>query len=275
MRRGLILLLAVIAQVGVFAQQYFPEGTKWTEIRLDTLKYDSWYSKVGGEWIPNFETVDYYVNGEYKDKTLDYWTFRRVYTSSENWTDSLTMLISEGEFGVEVDVANFYENQLSLQPAAFYQLEWEAGTMIEFKDIISANCDCIFPPDKFDFGVVEDIQVGDFGGVRPLKYSDVNGVRLVQGIGVTNWNDGECIFGPLRPYEALEYGEKRNYRSMLVHFERNGEVLYDLWPSTNGMMSVRSIDTIISSSNYDLSGRKLLDTPHRGLYIRSGKKVIR
>ena len=40
------------------SQEYFPEGTKWTEIRLDTLKYDSWYSKVGNEWVPNFETIE-------------------------------------------------------------------------------------------------------------------------------------------------------------------------------------------------------------------------
>ena len=37
---------------------YFPQGTKWTEIRLDTLKYDSWYSKVGDEWVPNYETIE-------------------------------------------------------------------------------------------------------------------------------------------------------------------------------------------------------------------------
>ena len=50
------------------AQEYYPEGTKWTEIRLDTLKYDSWYSKEGDEWLPNFETIEYYVKGEYIDK---------------------------------------------------------------------------------------------------------------------------------------------------------------------------------------------------------------
>ena len=86
-----------------------------------------------------------------------------------------------------------------------------------------------------EYGTVEEIKEGDFGGVRPLKYSDVNGIRFIQGIGVASWNDGECIFGPIRPYEVLSHlgavgSDNRHYRSMLVHFEREGEVLYDVWP---------------------------------------------
>ena len=216
--------------------KYFPEGTKWTEIRLDTMKYDTWYSKVDGEWMPNFETVEYRVQGEYGKASDNYWNapYKCVYTNSSEWTDSLTLLISEGELnGFPTSVlVTVFDNDIErpLEPSS-YPFEWEVGTMIRFKDILSANATAIFPKDLFDFGIVEEVNEGDFGGVRPLKYSDVKGVRMVQGIGVTAWNDGECIFGPLEPYKALSlpHKEERHYRSMLVHFERDGEVLYDVW----------------------------------------------
>ena len=68
MKKLLLFLLFLTVQIVLFAQEYYPEGTKWTEIRLDTLKYDSWYSKVDDEWVPNFETIEYYVKGEYTTK---------------------------------------------------------------------------------------------------------------------------------------------------------------------------------------------------------------
>ena len=63
MRNSIFALMFMAAQTALFAQEYFPEGTKWTEIRLDTQKYDSWYSRVNNEWIPNYETIDYSVKG--------------------------------------------------------------------------------------------------------------------------------------------------------------------------------------------------------------------
>ena len=237
MKKIIILLSLFAVQVSLFAQEYFPDGTKWTEIRLDTLKYDSWYSKVDGEWVPNFETIEYRVRGEYGEASDNYWNapYKCIYTNALEWTDSLTLLISEGEInglptGVLVTVYDNYDD-LPLWPSS-YPFEWEIGTMITFKSILAANATAVFPPDLFDFGVVEEIKEGDFGGVRPLKYSDVKGVRMIQGIGVATWNDGECIFGPLEPYDAspTPHENSRHYRSMLVHFERNGEVLYDVWP---------------------------------------------
>ena len=235
-------------------QQYFPEGTKWTEIRLDTLKYDSWYSKVDGEWVPNFETIEYRVQGEYGGEGNPYSNdpYKCVYTNSSEWTDSLTLLISEGELngfptGILVTV---YDNEIDqpLVPSS-YPFEWEVGTMIRFKDILAANMTALFPRDLFDFGVVEEIKEAYFGGVRLLKYSDVKGVRMIQGIGVVTWNDGECIFGPLKPYDALPlpHEESRHYRSMLVHFERNGEVLYDVWPRKGS-----TVEVAIDGLNYFL-----------------------
>lgn len=68
MKKSIFFLLFLNVQTILFAQEYFPDGTKWTEIRLDTLKYDSWYSKDGDEWVPNYEIVEYYVKGEYVDE---------------------------------------------------------------------------------------------------------------------------------------------------------------------------------------------------------------
>lgn len=236
MKKLILLFLLFIVQVSLYAQEeYFPEGTKWTEIRLDTLKYNNWYSKVGDEWVPNFETIEYRVQGEYGKASDNYWNapYKCVYTNCAEWTDSLTLLISEGEInelhtGV---LATVLDVDQPLCPSS-YPFEWEIGTMIRFKSILAANATAIFHPGLFDFGVVEEIREGDFGGVRPLKYSDVKGVRMIQGIGVATWNDGECVFGPLEPYNAspTPHEESRHYRSMLVHFERDGEVLYDVWP---------------------------------------------
>ena len=124
-------------------------------------------------------------------------------------------------------------------PAMAYNFDWRVGMPISFIDILSTTYD--HNSETAVFGIIEEINEGNFGGVRPLSYTDVNGVRFIQGIGVTTWNDGECIFGPVKPYEALSaYGaiepEGRHYRSMLVHFERNDEVLYDVWPEKETIM---------------------------------------
>lgn len=48
-----------------YAQQsYYAEGTCWTELRLDTLKYNSWFTELreGGStsYIPNYVRTDFY-----------------------------------------------------------------------------------------------------------------------------------------------------------------------------------------------------------------------
>ena len=251
---------------------YYPEGTKWTEIRLDTLQYDSWYSKVGDEWVPNFETIEYYVKGEYIEKGRDNdHTFKKVYTSGPEWTDSLTLMLLEGEYNGEdkcvlATVPPITEPDgytYVLWPGEAYQFDWNVGMTVRFKDIINSNTTAIYPPDMFDFGKIEEIKEGEFGGVRPLKYTDINGVRIIQGIGVTTWNDGECLFGPVEPYHALSFfkenfpREKRHYRSMLVHFECNGEVLYDDWPAKETVSYTKNqMATIILPTTPDASKGK-------------------
>ena len=238
--------------------EYYPEGTKWTEIRLDTLKYDSWYSKVGDEWVPNFETIEYYVQGEYTAWDV---VFKKVYTNGPEWTDSLTLLISNDDFygnrnRILVTIPKRHDMGFIMFPTDIYQFDWSIGMRLWFQDLLEANATCYPPCGLFNYGLIDEIKEGDFGGVRPLKYVDLNGKaptdteqpwldytdtkggRIIQGIGITEWNDGECLFGPPNPFALTwSYGD-RHYRSMLVHFERDGEVLYDVWPEKEAATAV-------------------------------------
>ena len=240
----------------VMSNEYYPEGTKWTEIRLDTLKYDSWYSKVGDEWVPNFETVDYYVKGEYDGGYRDY---KLVYTNGPEWTDSLTFLISESQYGLEVTVAVFHENEVFFPPGWAYGFgDWKEGNTLSYQTINGVNTPSIPPAGIREFGTITEIKEAYFGGVCPLKYVDLNETRIINGIGVTEWNDGECIFGPVDPYfcyYAMSSDPKeRHYRSMLVHFERNGEVLYDVWPAKETVSFTKDqMATIILPTEPDAS----------------------
>ena len=278
------------------SQEYYPEGTRWTEIRLDTLQYDSWYSKVGDEWVPNYETIEYYMKGEYTDKYGN--TYQCVYTNGPEWMDSLTLMIQEADNSVRVSVL-WHENSRVLFPGTAYQFDWSVGKGLYYEDILYSNAPGIESYYCY-YGIIDEIKEGDFGGVRPLRYVDLdgkapentgsiiriatNGGRIIQGIGITEWNDGECLFGPPCPYAALQEYEgyeqhpERHYRSMLVHFERNGEVLYDVWPekeSGNGILSIQGITASDADKLYDLTGRRLSSVPARGLYIQNGKKILK
>ena len=314
MNRAFILLLFLAAQTALFAQEYFPEGTKWTEIRLDTLKYDSLYSKVGDEWVPNFETIEYYIKGEFIDKSRGDGKdkYRCVYTNGPEWTDSLTLLLQEeGDADyighdcimVSVLIQDYDWNDILINRALFsgeaYQFDWSIGKGLYFKDILMSNTTSIL--ESYYYGMIDEIKEGNFGGVRPLKYVDLDGKapdnnpnspirnistqggRILQGIGITEWNDGECLFGPPNPYSALRmfdsYPEEkypqRHYRSMLVHFERNGEVLYDVWPEREETNKINSISKAkIANTLFDLQGRKRQQTPQKGIWIHNGKKEL-
>ena len=289
MKKTILLFLLCFVQANLFAQPYFPEGTKWTEIRLDTLQYNSWYSKVDGEWVPNFETIEYFVQGEYTDRDFIY---KKVYTNGPDWTESHPLLIYENGNNVMISVIEDYD-KFVLFPKEVYQFGWGVGQRLWFQDLLEGNATCWPPCGLQNYGIIDEIKEGDFGGVRPLKYVDLdgkapvdpqsfreysntNGGRIIQGIGITEWNDGECLFGPPNPHYAMTCFDdipKRHYRSMLVHFERNGEVLYDVWPekgTTTGIESPYSPSD--EETFFDLQGRKLPAKPTQGIYIEDGKK---
>ncbi len=294
MKKIVLFLLFLTMQTVLLAQEYYPEGTKWTEIRLDTLKYDSWYSKVGDEWVPNYETIEYYVKGEYPD--MD-WVYKKVYTNGPEWTDSLTLLIREVDNLVEVTVlVQVQDGEFGsgcLLPGQAYDFDWSIGKGLYYRDITISNTTIFAFPHTY-YGVIDEIKEGYFGGVKPLKYADLdgkapedsqyprngntNGGRIIQGIGITEWKDGECLFGPPNPYFASTWNWRdRHYRSMLVYFERNGEVLYDVWPEKGGTDGIKSINNVklpIVTTVYDLYGRKMQQSAQKGVFIQNGRKYI-
>lgn len=302
MKKATLLMLFLTMQTVLFAQEYYPEGTKWTEIRLDTLKFDSWYSKVGDEWVPNFETIEYYIKGEYTTKYGE--KYKCVYTNGPEWTDSLTFGIQEGELiqyneDDRIIVTVFvYDYDGEYRPSGWaptYQFDWSIGKEIFFKNLFMSTTTYLVQYECY-YGVIDEIKEGYFGGVRPLKYVDLDGKapecskwdnpqkvdtqggRIIQGIGITEWNTGECLFGPPDPYHVLgrEY-QGRHYRSMLVHFERNGEVLYDIWPkkeATNDVKSISQVKVPVADTLFDLQGRRLQKEPAHGIYISDGRKYV-
>ena len=79
-----------------FASKYFPIGTKWTEVRIDTTKHKSWFRKEKGEWVPNYERVDYYVTEAHNlPSKYDNVMYRAVYCQRDGRPDSLCQFVTE------------------------------------------------------------------------------------------------------------------------------------------------------------------------------------
>ncbi len=268
-------------------QRYFTPGTVWTEIRLDTLQHADWYSRVGDEWVPNFETVEYTVTPYMTESDLwcsnDDYTLRcEIHIKAQGESDSRTFVLHERH--ADDDIRIYVVDHSST--ALTYQFNWSVGEELSYQNIIPSGSSAYL-----HYGTIGEIGEGDFGGVRPLRFVDLEGTRIVQGIGVTQWNDGECLFGPVNLYRYSVHPQtppERHYRSMLVHFERDGEVLYDVWPEkgTTGIATIESGEAEDGSAVYDLSGRQIANgsrhmsrkssshTSPRGIYIRGGRKVL-
>ena len=278
MRKFFLLLFAIVGMVSTSAQEYYPEGTKWTEIRLDTLKYDTWYSKVGDEWIPNYEMVEYIVKGEIKNT---FWEggfpdhFKCIYSYGKTWSDSLTLIVIESIYGIQATVPYTEEGILLMPGTAYIFAEWKTSQTLDFQTINGANKPSIPPVGKGSYGIIQEIKEDYFGGTQSLKYANLsNGCQVIQGIGITVWNGEMCLFGAI-----TDVCDSLHYRSMLVHFERNGEVLYDVWPQPGNEYSIKTIRFPPSSSLsrgtiYDLQGRRLEKAPEKGMYLQDGKKVV-
>lgn len=282
--------------------KYYPIGTKWTELRLDTTKYDSWYSKVGGEWIPNYERIDYFVD---EDTIIPgFYSLEapatKVYRLREGKADPLSYVLIECE---DVDVSYDMDEDrvyISLRrnvmpwPVCLYSFRcWSVGyvlTSLRLKNSLVGMARSTL------LGTIQEMGESYFGGEHKLTYAKTDkGHLVIDGIGVTAWAGPDCIFGPTEVGEALHYCEEEliiNYPELscypgespfctiLAHFERNEEVLYDMWPQPGNENSIKgliqpystSLDREKKQGLYDLQGRKLQKAPEKGLYIQAGKK---
>ena len=302
MRKTLILLVLLLARIEVMANEwvsrFYPAGTRWTEIRYDSRVHDGWFTWDGSRWVPNYEVVYYYVTDGFAYKIYDNkepMPVRLVYCQREGQKDSLILSVMEekweqsGTISVNVSYPDLEQASILFMPCLAYSFNdvWEIGKPIYYMSV----------PARFSsgkqssYGKIKALGEGNFGGSIPLKYADVESekivdeetgnkvvYRIIDGVGITSWRDEECIFGANRMsfiYEQYEDNPREHgaFRSMLVHFERGGEVLYDMWPQPEGMgvvplsVSPEGEKTAV----YDLQGRKLNAKPQRGLYIQGGK----
>lgn len=143
-------------------------------------------------------------------------------------------------------------------------------------------------------GTIREIRQGTFGTDVPLTYMVLDdnvdvGMEacehiVIPGIGITSWYSRNCISGPcmalaVEEVEEDQYIRNDHYRSILVHFERGGETIYDLWPTPDGGMASHVQGVMAGSSRdnqavYDLQGRKVEGKPSRGIYVIGGKKRV-
>ena len=129
MKKILVLLCGLFASMHLSAQTY-PEGTKWIEIRLDTLKYKGWFSEDGQ---PNYEVREFYVEGQTTIKG-DKEPFNNVYIKREDAPDSLAFYVKDG---AETMAAINWPGTIApiLGPISFYRFDWT----ISYHRFISMN----------------------------------------------------------------------------------------------------------------------------------------
>ena len=288
---GLLLLSAsyilVSAGTCIWSAKYFPIGTKWTELRLDTTKYDNWYTKSGDEWVPNFEQINYYVKDVFPlDRTVyDYpYDMLTIYCQREGKADSLCYLVNEYQFydddGIpDCDIVQAsipYFNKM-LYPQYIYRFgDWNIGTYLSTRRLRTS----VSSVSHSKIGFIEDLEEDYLGGEKKVRYAITDlGHHVIEGIGVTAWAGANCIFGPSEIGEALGiyYPGESPYCTILVHFERNGEVLYNIWPEPgkeNTIGRPAPSPSLGRGAVYDLQGRRLNNAPQKGLYIENGKKTI-
>lgn len=278
--------------------KYYPQGTRWTELRLDTMKYDSWYTEtyVDGvrTWTPNFEEVLFYVEGDTVSVVGEH--YNMVWRDTKDVKHLHSFLLGEYvDNGRSVLTLSMFSLNSMFSPYCVYDFEdWKVGKALEF-DVFAwwHLMPGFFKPQKY--GIIQELKTGNFGGTCDLEYVDVNSkwtgeAKLIRGIGVTQFNARDCLFGQSRcgsmeeSYYASwegynEEAKKIDYRSILVHFERDGEVLYDQWPTPGGGMAshVQGVPTDGSKADgavYDLQGRKVEGKSSRGIYIIGGRKRV-
>ncbi len=300
---GALLGLLVVQTMPnfAFAQHYYTEGTRWTELRLDTTKYDSWFTEtyVDGvlTWVPNYEKTEYYVKGDTVDIHEKPQNYVKVWRHCAGQPDSLRFLLADsvkdGKWKLYVR-AYYNRNSMGSRPLKSidtYVSDWASGSEIRTHGVYQA---IIMSGSTALVGTIKEIRQGTFGTDVPLTYMELGkgweGREhvLIYGIGVTSWENRDCILGPCMGWYA-EYSENEMHpenparnldcRSILVHFERGGETIYDLWPTPEGGLASHVQGVMAGYSRdgqavYDLQGRKVEGKPSRGIYIIGGKKRV-
>ena len=309
------LLFTILALLGfglaeVQAQSYLNNRSRWTEIRLDTLLYDSWYSAVeteeGTTYVPNFEIVEYKINSEMQAFEYEWGSYdlQDVIATTPDGHSRLVCyrcysLDKEGVYQGTYDqfthiaIRNQAEPFAVMEPAETYcWADWNVGEDLYFIDLFTSQTTGF--PRTTPYGKIVEVGEDFFGGAKPLEYALLdNGRRIIKGIGVTTWNGKECIVGPAYVNECADWYVNDNilqdeakmdeiknthHRSMLVRFEHDGEVLYNMWPNAKGEIT-QGVPQIAGAQKakgiYDLQGRKLTRQPDKGMYIEDGKVMTR
>ena len=263
-----------------YAQQsYYAEGTCWTELRLDTLKYNSWFTELreGGStsYIPNYVRTDFYVKG---DTTYMNSKYMKVWRHIEGQADSIVYLLCEEKNGLVLSSLSHRGGYGSiLMPCMAYDFDWEVGKVVRTGLLPTAQ---LAGGKPYTHGIIAEIDTSCFGVSVPLTFVEFNGRTLIRGLGVTSWNGRDCVFGPTEAWYMewqLDHNVSNDYRSVLVRFEYNGELLYDLWPNEKGELVARIPDVRETDGDipvYDLKGCKVTGMPSRGIYIVGGQKRV-
>ena len=297
---GILMVLGMSqvssAQEPIGKMNFYVEGTRWTELRLDMLKYSSWFTEnPDGTFSPNYEKTEYYVKG---DTVMEELPYARIWRRRDGEPDTLVYLFGEQRRDKwQIDLVSFYnrrgyERDRPLEPCPTYFSNWGIGAYVRTNGLPTY----LYTGGRItkSMGTIREIRQGTFGTDVPLTYMVLDdnvdvGMEacehiVIPGIGITSWYSRNCISGPcmahaLEGVEEDQYIRNDHYRSILVHFERGGEVLYDLWPTPEGGLAshVQGVKAGSSPNNqavYDLQGRKVEGKPSRGIYVIGGKKRV-
>lgn len=269
------------------SSDYYPQGTRWTELQLDTLLHHSWYTRTetegGTRLIPNFHVVEYRVGDDCFDSTRDFpFQLKGIYARRDNGEESLVCYLAlsdKAPFTNGMPVVRTTDAG-TVSPTLVYDFgndAWKTGESLSCKPAGEEGGDGV------EYGRIASIGEKTFGGEEAVSCADMtSGLRILRGIGVTQWKGAACILGPLGLGEATagtDQAETSHFKSILVRFERNGKMLYNVWPEDGGETSVQhpyeNGATPDGGRWYDLQGRHVRENTQRGILIKDGRKVWR
>lgn len=267
------------------ALKFYGQGTRWIELRLDTTLYDSWYSLVetkdGQKYNPNFQTVEYYIGDDCLDSTCEYpFLLRGIYSRKDGQHDSLVcyLAVSDKEpYRSSLSVVNKHNERIQ-PPLIVYDFSdsgWLAG--------LSIGCKQIGEEDNIltNYGEILFVDEKKFGGSTAISFAELdNGMHVLKGIGFTQWPGAECILGPLG-LECITSEDdnlgSNHFKSILVYFEHNGEILYNVWPYSGGESAVHSSSYRANISGdvlYNLQGIPLRNNRVHGITVSKNHKFL-